>query len=101
MIRLYPTKVGQSFISLFAASCIMEEQGLALSGKRTIGVFGLISIGFFWVTGGIYGSEIMSKSAPSLCATTAYFSLPLPRTTAAHGAHNRARNNVTHSTCTS
>jgi amino acid transporter len=49
----------------------MDEQPaaeLASSGKPTIGVFGLISIGFFWVSGGIYGNEEMSKTAPSLYA---------------------------------
>ena len=50
-------------------SDLMSEPDAAPSAqKQTIGVFGLVSIGFFWVSGGIYGNEELSKTAPSLCA---------------------------------
>ena len=35
-------------------------------GKKKIGVWGMVVVGFFWVHGGIYGNEAMLMAGPPL-----------------------------------
>ena len=56
--------------------------------KKTLGVAGLVVIGFFWVSGGIYGNEALACAAPPLyivlftLITPLVFSLPIALITA-------------------
>ena len=39
--------------------------GVDIDDGRTVGLLGVIVIGFFWVAGGIYGGEVLIGSGPS------------------------------------
>jgi hypothetical protein len=41
-----------------------EEGGVIPLRPRRVGVFSLVALGFFWVSGGIYGNEALVLSAP-------------------------------------
>jgi len=50
---------------------------VVLTAKRTIGVTGFVFLGFFWVSGGMYGNEALFQAGPPLVVLLALILGPL------------------------
>ena len=57
-------------------SDLPEDDRTSDTGSKSIGICSLVVIGFFWVSGGIYGNESLVAAAPPLVVLG--FALLLP-----------------------
>jgi len=60
---------------------LIQGKGLSVQGapsaKRTVGVTGFVFLGFFWVSGGMYGNEALFQAGPPLVVLIALILGPL------------------------